>query len=157
MHSQFFSSRDFSIIQPQGIYSYVRNKKVITTNIVPLHLENGKETNTESEIAEVLDDYFASVFTVEDTYEIQEITPAQSNLIPLSDCDITEDTVTKTLDNIKINKTPDLDCIAPKVLKDAKYQISKHLAILFNKSLSSGRVPDTRKLANVTHIQKKGR
>ena len=29
-------------------YIYVRNKKVITTNIGPLHLDNGKETNTES-------------------------------------------------------------------------------------------------------------
>ena len=51
-------------------------------------------------MAEVLNYYFASVFTVEDTYEIQEIIPAQPNLIPLSDCDFTEDTVTKALDKI---------------------------------------------------------
>ena len=45
-------------------------------------------------MAEVLNDYFASVFTVESTYEIQEIIPAQPNLTPLSDCDFTEDAVT---------------------------------------------------------------
>ena len=50
---------------------------------------------------EVLSDYFVSVFTVEDTYEIH-------------------------------------------------YQISKLLAILFNKFLNSGRVPDIWKLVNVT-------
>ena len=59
-------------------------------------------------MAESLNDYFASVFTVEDTYEIQKITPAQHYLIPLSDCDFTEDTVTKALDMIKVNTTPDL-------------------------------------------------
>ena len=51
-------------------------------------------------MAEVLNDYFASVFTVEDTNEIQKITPAQPNLIPLSDCDFTEETVTKAFDKI---------------------------------------------------------
>ena len=68
---------------PKELYTHVRNKKVITTNIGPLNLENSKLTNTESEIDEVLNDYFAFVFTVENTYEIQEITLAQSNFIHL--------------------------------------------------------------------------
>ena len=34
------------------------------------------------------------------THEIQEKIPAQPNLIPLSDCDFTEETVTKALDKI---------------------------------------------------------
>ena len=59
---------------PKEFYIYVHNKKVITTNIGPDHLENGKVTNTELEMAEVLNNYFASVFTIKDTYEIQEIT-----------------------------------------------------------------------------------
>ena len=96
-------------------------------------------------MAKVLNDNFASNFTFEDTYEIQEITPDQPILIPLSDCDFTKDTITKAL-----------DCIPPRVLKEPKYQISKPLIILFNKSLNSGRVPDIWKLANVTPIQKKG-
>ena len=58
-------------------------KQVITTNIGPLHQENGKVINIELEMAEVLNDYFTSVFTVKDTYEIYEITLAQPNLIPL--------------------------------------------------------------------------
>ena len=52
--------------------------------------------------------------------------------IPLSDCDSTEDTVTTALDRIKVNKTPSPDCIAPKVLRERTYQISKPLAIPFN-------------------------
>ena len=83
------------------------------------------------------------------TYEIQKITPAQPNLISSSNCDFTEDAVTKVLDKTKVNKTHGPDCIALRVLKEAKYQIS-------NKSLNSGRVSDTWKLANVTPLQKKG-
>ena len=36
---------------PKEFYTYIRNKKMITTNSGSLHLENGKVTNTESEIA----------------------------------------------------------------------------------------------------------
>ena len=86
------------------------------------------------------------------THEIHEITPALPNWTPLSNCDFTEDTITKALNKIKVNKTPGPDCVAPRILKEAKYQIRKPLAILFNKS---GRVLDIWKLANVTPIQKK--
>ena len=56
---------------------YVRNKKVITTNIVPLRLENGRVASQHFEVAAALHYYFASVFTVKDTNEIQEITRVQ--------------------------------------------------------------------------------
>ena len=68
-------------------------------------------------MAEALNDYFASVFTVEDTYEIQDIIPAQHNQIPLTDYNFTEDAVTKTLGKIKVNKTPGPDYIAPRILR----------------------------------------
>ena len=53
----------------------------MTTNIGPLHLENSKVINTASEIAKVLNDYLASFFTIEDTYEIQEINSTHPNFI----------------------------------------------------------------------------
>ena len=71
--------------------------------------------------------YFASVFTVENIYEIQDIIPAQPNLIPLSDCSFTEDAVTKVLDKIKVNKTLDLDYIAPTIWKRQKIKSANHL------------------------------
>ena len=93
-------------------------------------------------MAKVLNDYFAFVFTVKDIYWINEITSTHLNLVPLSDCDLTEKGVTKVLDKIKVNKVTSHDCIAPRVLKEAKNLISKPLAISFNKSINSERVPD---------------
>ena len=52
------------------------------------------------------------------THEIQEITAAKPNLIPLSNCHFTEDAVTKALDKIKVNKNPGSDYIALRVLKE---------------------------------------
>ena len=46
-------------------------------------------------MAKVLNEYFASVFIVEDTYEIKEIIPSQPNLIPSSNGDFIVDVVIK--------------------------------------------------------------
>ena len=140
---------------PKEFYSYVRKKKVITSSVGPLHLDNGNHTSEEVEMAEVLNDYFASVFTVENTNGIQELDSVPSNIV-IDDYNFDEDAIIKALDKMKVDKSPGPDGIAPRVLKEAKYQICKPLSILFNKSLNSGKVPSDWKLANVTPIQKKG-
>ena len=91
----------------------------------PLYLVNGKVTKTELEIVDWWNDYPTSVFTIEDTYEIQDITPDLPNLILLiTDCDFIEDTVTKALDKIKVDIMHAPNCIAPEALKEEKDQIS---------------------------------
>ena len=59
--------------------------------------------------------------------------PVQLNLVLQSDCDFTDDAVTKALDKIKVNKTLELDCMAARVSKETKYQTRKPLTILFNR------------------------
>ena len=141
---------------PKEFYSYVRQKKVITSNIGPLRLDNGEHVSNEKDVAEILNEYFASVFTVEDTNGIVEASPAAANTTQLSNCEFTEENIIKSLENIKVNKTPGPDRIAPRILKETKHQICKPLSIIFNKSFNSGKVPRDWKLANVTPIQKKG-
>ena len=51
---------------PKEFYGYVRRKKVITSNIGPLPLDNGEHVNNEVDMAETLNEYFASIFTSED-------------------------------------------------------------------------------------------
>ena len=46
--------------------------------------------------------------------------------------------------------------ISPRIFKDTKYEISKPLSILFNKSLTVGKVPSDWKCSNVTPIFEKG-
>ena len=141
---------------PKEFYSYVRQKKVTTSNIGPLRLDNGEHVSNERDVAEILNEYFASVFTVEDTNGTVEASPTPANAVQLSNCEFTEENIIKSLENIKVNKTPGPDGIAPRILKETKHQICKPLSIIFNKSFNSGKVPRDWKLANVTPIQKKG-
>ena len=141
---------------PKEFYSYIRKKKVLPSKIGPLTLENGEHVSNEVEIAEELNKYFASVFTVEDTDSLQEEISTQRNTAPLSNCNFSDNAVIKALDKINANKTSGPDCIAPRVLKEAKFQLCRPLSILFTKSFNSSKIPNDWKLANVTPIQKKG-
>ena len=56
----------------------------------------------------------------------------------------------------KTNKSPGIDGISAKLLKDAGDTISESLTNIFNLSLQSGIFPDDRKLARITPIYKDG-
>lgn len=141
---------------PKEFYSYVRKKKVITTNIGPLRLENDEHINTDEEMANVLNDYFTSVFTCEDDLGLNALAPPLNSEKALNIFKITTGMVRNILGKINANKTPGPDKIAPRILKESMDQLSKPLATLFNHTLTSGKVPKVWKLANVTPIQKKG-
>ncbi len=51
---------------PKEFYSYIRNKKVLGSNIGPLATTDGNIVNEGTEMANILSDFFASVFTDED-------------------------------------------------------------------------------------------
>ena len=62
----------------------------------------------------------------------------------------------EAVSQIKTNKSPGIDCISAKLLKDAGDTISESLANIFNLSLQSGIFPDDWKLARITPIYKDG-
>ncbi len=92
----------------------------MTSNTGPLRLDNGEHVSNEVDMAGILNYYFASAFTVEDTTGSVEASPAPANTIQFSNCEFTEDNVRKALANMKGNKTPGPDRMAPRVLRDKK-------------------------------------
>ena len=62
--------------------------------------------------------------------------------------------VTK-IEKLKDNKSPGIDGITPKLLKEIAEEISVPLAIMFNLSLREGTVPHRWKHANVVLLFKK--
>ena len=142
---------------PKEFFRYVREKRVVTSNIGPLTDENGAITQDEHHMSNILNTFFASVFTTENTDDIPEPPPMQiDNNNSLINININENDVLHCIDQLKLNKSPGPDTISPHVLKEAKKEFTKPLTALFNRSLQLGIVPDDWKLANVTPIFKKG-
>ena len=69
---------------------------------------------------------------------------------------VTPEIVATKMNNMKENKSPGVDGISPKTLKETVGQISTPLAHVFNKSLQEGIVPLEWNEANITLLFKKG-
>ena len=119
-------------------------------------MNNGKHTENEVEMANILNDYFASVFTIENTTSSPQSPINLTYNTVLENLTIHNSDILSAIDRMKKNKTPGPDKISPRILKEAKNELILPLSVLFNKSLNSGKVPCEWKLANVTPIFKKG-
>ena len=69
---------------------------------------------------------------------------------------VTPEVVASKINNMKENKSPGVDGISPKILKETVEQISTPLAHVFNMSLQEGIVPIEWKEANIIPLFKKG-
>ena len=69
---------------------------------------------------------------------------------------VTPEVVVCTINDMKDNKSPEVDVISPKILKETVEQISTPLAHVFNMSLQEGIVHFEWKEANIIPLLKKG-
>ena len=138
---------------PKTFYAYARSKSKAKVGIGPLKL-NGKLIEDDLEMAKILNDYFASVFTREDTNNIP--LAAESHTEILEDINITFERVQKSIKSMKPNKAAGVDELVSSFIKGCAPGVLQPLVSLFQKSLSETRVPLDWKIANVTAIFKKG-
>ena len=109
-------------------------------------------------MAEVLNEYFSSVFTTEDISSLPvPFTKFEGNKSEhLGQLFVTPEMVAKKIKKMKDNKSPRVDRIPQKRLKEIVEEISTPFAKCFNLSLEKGIVPSEWKEANITPLFKKG-
>ena len=89
-------------VNPKEFFRYVREKKTLKRTIGPLLSAEGEIVTDERETADILNNYFASVFTVEEDRG-EEATPYQMTVAAqLFLVDITEEDVMRVIDKLKI-------------------------------------------------------
>ena len=134
------------------------------TGVVHLSFQADGKDNAGDKItegilmAEELNMHFSSVFTREDTSSlpVPETKFNGSEEERLGQLIVTPEVVASKINNMKENKSPGVDGLSPKILKETVEQISKPLAHVFNMSLQEGIVPLEWKEANIIPLFKKG-
>ena len=140
---------------PKEFWSYVKSQTGTVSGIAPMKQKDGTLAIDPMAKATTLNEYFAGVFTIEDTDSIP--TPRQEDLnSQISDIVFTEPEIQDELSKIKSGSSAGPDGIHPRVLKETCMEIAKPLAIIFNISMKEGRLPKAWKEATVVPIYKKG-
>ncbi len=140
---------------PKSFWKYVRAKTKVKQGVSDLLKEDGSYAHSDSDKAEELNKFFASVFTMESDTDIPDPEPKHQG-DNFSSMEVTKEEVMKKLRELNPTKSPGPDGIHPKVLRETANVIAYPLSLVFNKSLSEGVVPEEWKIANVTAIFKKG-
>ena len=136
---------------PKAFFKYVKEKLTNKDQVHSLKKPNGELTDTDGEIVDLLNNYFATVFSpTENAFEIP--TEVETPELPIVDKVMIE----KLLSEINPNKSMGPDNMHPTILKNLSKQLAYPITIIFNESLKSSKVPNIWKQANVSPIFKKG-
>ncbi|GCC23648.1 hypothetical protein chiPu_0002046 [Chiloscyllium punctatum] len=138
----------------KSFFQYIRNKREAKVEIGLLQIDARRLVMGDKEIAEELNKYFVSVFTVEDRSNIPTIKESQGAELRM--VAITKEKVLEKLKGLKIDKYPGPDGLHPTILREVAEEIMEALVVIFQPSLESGKVPDDWKITVVTPLFKKG-
>ena len=132
---------------------YVKSRTKARSGVGPLK-NNGNTVTDDKEMANILNTFFASVFTIDDGNNGPPITPADCNQLEYINFSAVE--IKTKIDKLKPASAPGNDNITVKQLQLLRDQVCVPLEIIFTRSLESGEVPQSWREANVTPIFKKG-
>ena len=144
----------------KSFYAYVRSKQNVRDKVGPLEDNFGNIVTQGFLMAEEFNMHFGSVFTREDTSSL----PVPRNKVQgirgegerLGQLVVTPEEVASKINNMKENKSPGVDGISPKILKEIVEQISTPLAHVLNMSLQEGIVHLEWTEANIIPLFKNG-
>ena len=140
---------------PKKFWNYVNQNLRVKPGIPMLQQRDGSFTDNDNDVANLLNDYFCSVFTSEDLSTIPTL-PPRNFKSTLSDIQLTPDDVLLQLQRLQPHKSAGPDQCHPCVLYNVRHSIITPITLIFDQSLKEGCLPGSWREATVVAIHKKG-
>ena len=146
--------------KPKVVYRYMNSKtkmrpgigKICTVTSDP----NSKTTDIDSEKAEIFSEYFSSVHTIEPEGEIPTL-EKRNITIEMRPLNITTKMVYEMLGKLKVNKSPGIDELSPKLLKELAEELTEPVTMLYRTSLAESELPEDWLKSVISTIYKTGK
>ena len=135
-------------------WNCIKSLRKDSTGIAPLK-DNGRLFNASRDKADILNRQYQSVFTQEDP-DTQVPDPDGKPYPDMKNVYVSEDGVRKLLQKGNPRKATGFDMIPGRLVNDFSEELAPILAIIYKKSIQTGKVPDDWKNANVSAVFKKG-
>jgi len=143
---------------PKKFWKYVNGKTRNNTVVSKLKWNdkqgNAKIAESDEDKANALE-FFSSVYTVEKDGDCAAL-PDRNIKDSMQEFTININAILEKLSNLKVDKSPGMDLLHPRVLYETRQEIAEALLVIFNKSLATGSVPSDWKKAEVIALHKKG-
>ena len=139
---------------PKDFWAYVRQKTKCKAGVSDLKDSVGHIVQENEAKANLLNDFFASVFVDEPTGPLP-VFHLRYNDDLVSKLVTSTDEICKRLKSMKTSKSMGPDNCHPRLLKETADSIKEPINIIFNNTFKEGTLPDEWKDAHVTAIYKK--
>ena len=141
---------------PKQFYAYLKRERGNRVRVGPLKTMLGELVTEPKAQADLLNQCYASVFTVPDHAVLQERVCLVGEEDKLVDVEYSSEKVLKAIEELRKEAAGGPDEIPPRVLKEIGREISKPLAVLFRCSMDEKRIPEEWRDSLVVPIYKGG-
>ena len=141
---------------PKGFFKYAKSKLKTRAGVSDLERADGTMASCDASKAEVLNTFFTSVFTNEDTTNIPDFEHLLYNT-QLTELTITQEGVRVYFKRLNKSKSPGPDGLHSCVLSELEEQLIEPFRQVFTKSMAEGEIPQDWKEGLVIPIFKKGK
>ena len=125
---------------PKSFYSYINERRIVWDNKGPLKTLEGIVITTDYDMANIMNNYYSSVLTIEQLNNVPQLRQFEGNI--LDTFNFSTEEVQEKLQHLNIYKSTGPDMLQSRILRALEDKLARPLTHIFNNSVETGIIPE---------------